>query len=326
MASIRPLLVVLTLVVSVQAAAQIEKPVTWESLLYTDHPLAGMIWDSHTGEFVTESALAQRIESAGYLLLGEKHDNPDHHILQHKVLQHLIRHGQVGRVAFEMMDSDDQGRLEALPRQRLATLDALKSYLQWDDAAWDWDFYGPLIEASYRAQVPIVAANITSTAVGRIYAEPTPPELIGILDGATMEQLNVDIDESHCGRLPESRFPAMVRIQQARDYAMAQSLVESLGESLGEGMDKRADEAGKGDTVVLIAGNYHVRQDLGVPNYLPAVSDTAQRDEILALSFMEVQPDEEEPAAYLQRFGAVNAYDLIWFTPAVSDEDYCASL
>jgi hypothetical protein len=41
---------------------------------------------------------------------------------------------------------------------------------------------------------------------------------------------------------------------------------------------------------------------------------------------MEVDGASNNPADYLQQFGSVKAYDYIWFTPAVSDEDYCASL
>jgi hypothetical protein len=41
---------------------------------------------------------------------------------------------------------------------------------------------------------------------------------------------------------------------------------------------------------------------------------------------MEVAPGEEDPSAYLQQFKSQPAFDYIWFTPAISDEDYCASL
>jgi uncharacterized iron-regulated protein len=112
--------------------------------------------------------------------------------------------------------------------------------------------------------------------------------------------------------LPASQFPAMVRVQQSRDYAMAQSL------------RLVAPEVGK--TNLLIAGNYHIRQDLGVPNYLMAQHDALSRDQIVSVSFMEVDEEVEEPAEYLQQFGAVRAFDFVWFTPAISNQDYCASL
>jgi hypothetical protein len=54
--------------------------------------------------------------------------------------------------------------------------------------------------------------------------------------------------------------------------------------------------------------------------------DAPINNNIVALSFMEVDPEITDPSEYLQQFGAVPAYDFIWFTPAISNEDYCASL
>ena len=132
-----------------------------------------------------------------------------------------------------------------------------------------------------------------------------------MLDETVIEKLNADIDESHCGMLPESQFPAMVRVQQARDFSMAGSV--SAKESSGK-------------LNVLIAGNFHVRQDLGVPNYLLAADDTLNRNQIVSLSFQEVDSSELSPQEYLQQFNEVKAFDFIWFTPAISNENYCASL
>ena len=158
--------------------------------------------------------------------------------------------------------------------------------------------------------IPVAGANITDATMSEVYGEDAVPEAIAILDEETMQQLNLDIDESHCGLLPESQFPAMVRVQQARDYNMANSMA--------------SPEAGK--LSVLVAGNYHVRRDLGVPNYLLAREKTLKNEDILALSFMEVEPGEADPVVYLQQFKSQLAFDYIWFTPAISDADYCASL
>ena len=49
----------------------------------------------------------------------------------------------------------------------------------------------------------------------------------------------------------------MTRIQLARDDTMARTVVAA------------GEKAGAGKTVVLVAGNGHVRRDLGVPLYLP---------------------------------------------------------
>ena len=72
-------------------------------------------------------------------------------------------------------------------------------------------------------------------------------------------------------------------------------------------------QAAPGARVVLIAGNGHVRRDLGVPHDLAAL-DAAAR--VLSVAFLEL--DEGRP-------GTVDApYDAAWFTPRAERVDPCA--
>ncbi|MEX0964570.1 MAG: ChaN family lipoprotein [Pseudohongiellaceae bacterium] len=291
-------------------AAPLDNSLQWQSQLYADHALVGMIWDSERSLFIDANELFGRLEGASYLLLGEKHDNPDHHELQLRVLEHVLGTEKVSNVSFEMMTSDQQPLLESVSSLQQSDLDTIEEYLQWDSDGWDWDFYGPLVQAAIAANVSIKAANISNEEMMRVYAEPTPDEIADVLDALTVTALEKDIDESHCGMLPESQFPAMVRVQQARDFAMAKSLTAGFSRQMQ----------------VLIAGNYHIRRDLGVPNYILHTQRGRRPDRIISLSFMEVDAGSVEPHDYLQQFGGTRAYDYIWFTPAVSDEDYCASM
>ena len=301
---------ILATLVSIPGFAQLQPLQEWESPLYANNPLVGRIWHGTSEQFVEIQHLVNAIESASYLLLGEKHDNPDHHLLQLMVLNHVIEQMRVTNVAFEMMDSDDQAALDQISQHNLTTLEGLKAYLGWDEEGWNWDFYGPLILTLVKAKIPLAAANITDATMSQVYGEETLSERASILDEIGLHQLYVDIDESHCGLLPESQFPAMVRVQQARDYNMANNMAIL--------------ELGK--LSVLVAGNYHVRRDVGVPNYLLARESHIRREDIVVLSFMEVEQGEDDPASYLQEPKTRPAFDYVWFTPAISNEDYCASL
>lgn len=282
----------------------------WQSQLYAEHALVGMIWDSGADKFIPADDLFTHIEGVSYLLLGEKHDNPDHHALQLRSLDHVLQTGNVSAVSFEMMSSEQRPLLRDLSLSRQNSLEQINEYLQWDNDGWNWDYYGPLVQRAMQAGVSINAANISNEEMMQVYGAPTVAEIEGILNEQTMVALEKDIDESHCGMLPESQFPAMVRVQQARDYAMADSLAPNTGQQLQ----------------VLIAGNYHIRRDLGVPNYLLSAQSNLEQSQIVSLAFMEVDGASDDPSDYLQQFGSVKAYDYIWFTPAVSDEDYCASM
>ena len=300
----------LATLVSIPGFAQLQPLQEWESPLYANNPLVGRIWHGTSEQFVEIQHLVNAIERASYLLLGEKHDNPDHHLLQLMVLNHLIEQMRVANVAFEMMDSDDQAALDQISQHNLTTLEDLKAYLGWDEEGWNWEFYGPLVLTLVQAKIPLAAANITDATMSQVYGEETLSERASILDEIGLHQLYVDIDESHCGLLPESQFPAMVRVQQARDYNMANNMATL--------------ELGK--LSVLVAGNYHVRRDVGVPNYLLARESHIRREDIVVLSFMEVEQGEDDPASYLQEPKTRPAFDYVWFTPAISNEDYCASL
>ena len=86
------------------ASAQLAGSFPWQSELYTDHELIGRIWDSRQGQFVTDAELWNSILESSYVLLGEKHDNPDHHALQLRVLQALISADSVDKLTMEMLD------------------------------------------------------------------------------------------------------------------------------------------------------------------------------------------------------------------------------
>lgn len=305
---IKTVTLLLGIVFMLPVSAQLTQPASWQSSLLTDHELVGRVWRTSTESFISLQELQSDIESARYLFLGEKHDNPDHHFLQLALLEYLGETQQLGSVTFEMLDSNADRALAELYTDGPATHADLQEYLSWDDEGWPWQFYGPLVEHTFRAGLPILAGNISRDSISMIYADGEA-EAPQVLSEPAIEQLHVDIDESHCGMLPESQFPAMVRVQQARDQAMANKLLAP----------------NDGELSVLIAGNYHVRQDLGVPNYLLAMESGLARDAILALTFMEVQPDSTDPADYLDSTGDQPAYDYLWFTPAVQASDYCES-
>ncbi len=290
--------------------AQLQEPEHWQSELFQDHELVGKIWSNASQEFVSVDELAEQLKSAKYLLLGEKHDNPDHHAIQLSIVEFLLREQRVGSLTLEMMDESVGEALDQLYEQATLDENALKSYLSWDDEGWDWDFYGPIIASAYSARVNIVAGNISRATVGAVYGDENAVAVNGILSSSAEEQLLLDIDESHCGQLPASQFPAMMRVQQARDLTMADSMARPES----------------GEVAVLIAGNYHIRQDLGVPNYLRKRDGELPDSTILSVAAMEVSEGETDPRSYQESLESQAAYDYLWFTPALTSEDYCASL
>jgi uncharacterized iron-regulated protein len=278
-----------------------------------DHPLAGRVWDVARDRFVTPEALAAALSAARFALLGERHDNTEHHALQARLLRGMLDTGRRPAVAFEMLDDTQAGalarHLAAAPRDAAGVGDAVS----WRGSGWpDWRFYAPIAEAALGAGLPLVAANLppaTARAVARGDLTALDPALVRrhALDRPAPAQaaLEDEIRAAHCGALPGTLVAGMVTAQRARDARMAESLV-----------------AEQRDGAVLIAGAGHVRADHGVPRSLAVLAPNAS---VASVAFVEVADDRPAPADYAARFGAARLpFDYVWFTARADNVDPCA--
>src|SRR5206468_1524193 len=64
--------------------------IEWESPAERAHPLVGRIWDVKAGAFIGEDVLVARLVASRFVLLGERHDNADHHALQAKLVRAMV--------------------------------------------------------------------------------------------------------------------------------------------------------------------------------------------------------------------------------------------
>src|SRR5262245_37654747 len=62
----------------------------WQAPVGREHPLVGRLWDVRGARFVTPDAMVRTLVTSRLVLLGEKHDNPDHHQVQAAVLRALL--------------------------------------------------------------------------------------------------------------------------------------------------------------------------------------------------------------------------------------------
>ncbi|MDP3516815.1 MAG: ChaN family lipoprotein [Pseudohongiella sp.] len=279
----------------------------WQSDLHADHALVGQIWDTQAQRFVSQDALLEKLANSHTLLLGEKHDNPDHHRLRLSLLERLLDTGQPALLAMEMLTESQQTAINALSAsQPLPGSETWQSMLTWDDG-WTWEFYEPALRAGLTTGSRIVAGNISSDTMMQVYRADTSEAIAApaLLNTTQLQRLTEEIDVSHCGMLPAAQIPPMVRVQQARDQHMANALTTP----------------GDFSRRILLAGNFHIRHDLSVPNYLPE-----EFDRPLALAFLEVDPAALQASDYLSDAAGDRVYDFIWFTPAIRGDDYCADL
>lgn len=187
------------------------------------------------------------VRAPDVLLLGEQHDAREHQQLHRQVIQHLAAQGELGALVLEMAE---QGAATAgLPRD--ASEGAVRQALRWDEQAWPWEAYGPIVMAAVAAGVPVIGANLPRPSLRAVMADAA---LDRLLPGPVLKAQQQAVRLGHCGLLPETQIEPMTRVQIARDRAMAQTLAQA---------------AVAGKTAVLLAGSAHVDPAMGVPQHLP---------------------------------------------------------
>lgn len=241
------------------------------------------------------------------LLLGEVHDNPRHHAERLQALRALLAAGARPVLAMEQLDREHQAAIDALfAAGARPTADAViaAGAPGGGQGGWDWAQYRPFIEAALQAGLPIVAANVGREEARRVMREglaahgfdpAVPPDVQAVLVQ--------DIVASHCGMVDEAMASRMAQAQVARDQFMARVLQQ---------------HAARG--VVLLAGNGHVRTDVGAPRWLPP----ALRAQSQAVGWLEEGPARPDgspaPPADPGR------YDAVRITPAHPRPDPCEGM
>ncbi|MBU1861426.1 MAG: ChaN family lipoprotein [Gammaproteobacteria bacterium] len=289
--------IVLLLVVALLSACQATLPAlpAWQSPEGLQHAELGQIVELRTGAQLTPAQLLARLAAAPKVLVGERHDNPDHHALQLWLLRALATPRPQGSLLLEMLTPNQQIKVDQA-RAAIAAEQAPQDMLDalaWQPG-WPWSLYGPLVQHALRQPYPLLAANLEQREIMQIYTQV--PQLEGEASTAlpVREALFKQIRQSHCDLLPESQLPAMLAVQQQRDRRMAEALIAAPAPSL------------------LFAGAFHVRRDLGVPLHL-----------------QDLHADQSLQVLILSEAGsAVSATsaDYAWYTPPRPEQDHCAKL
>jgi uncharacterized iron-regulated protein len=278
----------------------------WQHDLGAGHPLAGKIHQTADDRFVDRAALVADLASADFVLIGERHDNRDHHRLQ-ALLTGELEAARPRVVAFEMIPGDRQLALVEHLQARPGDAAGLGGAVGWSALGWpDWAEYQALAEVALAADAEIVAADLSQSQKRAVFREGP-----WVLQNAMVRRTGLDrrlpeplaaslaqeLRDAHCGEVPEPVVAGMYRVQRARDAMMADRLATVGGRAGG----------------VLIAGNGHVRNDRGVPWYLARIRPRAR---IVSVGLLEVVDGLDSVPPDLP-------FDYVWFTPRAGDEQPC---
>lgn len=269
------------------------------------HPLYGRAWDMRSGREISFDAMLHRAVASRLVILGETHDNPEHHRLQARILAAMLQAGRSPALAMEQFNREDQAALDEARRRGERDPERIADAGRFDRKGWSWPGYRPLVELAVVNDLPIIAANLSREEARAMVRTGRRSEGLGPASAELRVALERDLVEGHCGMRPApATLTGLIEAQRARDARMAAAL-------------ERSGKRG----AVLIAGAGHARRDRGVPLYL----STAEREQLLVIAFLEVDTDRNGPNAYADE-GLAASYDLVRFTQRAKREDPCKSL
>ena len=277
-------------------------PGQWQSEYYRDHALAGSTWDLQTGMPLSQHALSEQLKKVDYLLLGEVHDNLDHHKIQLDLLNLWLEQGMSPAVVFEQFDRSQQSLIDA----HLDDLERLESETRFEERGWEWNAYKPLIKTARDEGLSVFAGNLSRDELKAMHEKESVSEFDDLLKPCLLSSaealLKQDIAEAHCGMLNETMIDRMFGAQRLRDASLAQAMITA------------------GTPSLMIAGNGHVRLDYGAGQILALNQDKR----VLSIALVEVAGELQSLQDYEYLFSdGAPVFDIAIFTPRVRDEDPC---
>ncbi len=235
------------------------------------------------------------LPTADVVILGEVHDNAQHHIGQAAAVLAIRPTAMV----FEMLTPTQAAKITP---QLLKDQAALAAELDWDASGWpDFALYYPVFKALGAAR--IYGAARSRDEVRRSFGDGAAvvfgPQAarFGLDQPLPTDQLQQRMQEqfeAHCEAMPLDMMGGMVEAQRFRDAAFGATVVQAFKEV--------------GGPVVLIAGNGHARVDWGVPAVLAAGAPDLS---VLVVGFIETPAEAEQP------------FDLWLVTEPAIREDPC---
>lgn len=266
----------------------------WILLFYavTSFADVGRIYDLNKSKEMQR--LVQSLTPYKYILLGEKHDNPSHHVLR-GVLMATFDDKNISVVA------------EHIPYPNKVNFDdgilAGPVKAGFNQKGWRWPMHEPLFAAIAKSGYSLFGGNLDeniSRAIAKEGIGIIPQELADKIKAFPLKPeakkaIQKDLIDGHCGHIKEERVETLALAQRAKDASMARAI---------KMYDARR--------IFLVAGNGHVRKDYGVFTFL-------ETDKTVSVGFLGREEFKKNRAAN------VALYDFIVLTDDVAEVDYCAN-
>lgn len=227
------------------------------------HFRMGHILDLRAGRAVSFEELVDRLAAVGLVFIGERHDNPEHHLIQVQVLQALKDRLGPFDLAMEIFQRPHQVALDRYLRGE-TTEEAFIEEIDWTKS-WghDYAFYRPLLQWARQNRARILAVNAPMEVVRKVARQgleslaPAERDAIArdadLSNSAHRNYLKAVFEQHRQGDL--KTFDFFYEAQCVWEETMAESIADHLRQ--------------KGGKLVAFVGNGHLVNRFGIPERIP---------------------------------------------------------
>ncbi len=272
------------------------------------------------GSLASEDDLLRLADAAGYILVGERHDNPVDHKVQASIVNALAQAGKEPLLGLEMLPRNRYDRQLTAFTQGAVSLEELPAALDWPQT-WGFAFalYSPVFEVAQNRSLSIHGLNIPNElrfAVSRkglngLNAEekkelprrilPPLPEQREKLQAFFLKHKTMLAQSRAAGEKLRSAEPnALPKASVTTDkqdllerFLLIQSLWDSVMAEQATLLRARVmPKKGPQRPMVILAGGGHVERGYGIASRLKILDPSARS--LLIMPFSEAKPEPGE--------------------------------
>lgn len=312
------------------AISLIQSCATTKKSMVRKDPLIGKIINTRSNQAIDFETLIKDLSLYDVIYLSEKHDNPEQHHIQERVIHALIEQGLTPTLGFEFFSLEDTpDLLNFVDSGKVAHAKKIEKFIEADlrkKLRWDtqsdkmWNYYYALLTIAKKEKLQVAGIDLPATLKKRITRKGingiSPIEKEQVFTTQLSDENYKDYMFSifkavHCGMGSKKMQSRLYDTWVARNDQMALSIT-------------RLYKHRKGPIVIIIGGG-HTEYGLGVIDRVKKINKTIKQVNI-ALSEISVNPSDLMEYALpldLEGFKKAPPADYLWFTQRVSYADPC---
>ncbi len=248
----------------------------------------GQIVDTAVNTVTNLDSLVKKSLDSDVFIIGEMHTNYDCHKFQVDFIEALFKAYPKIIIGFEFFQRKDNSILENWRLGQIAEEDMLKKTGWFKKGSFNYNYTKMIMDLARKHKIKVIGLNIprsilrTTSRKGFNSLTAKEKEMF-----PTINVLNKDhrfliqkIFGKFTLQMPPSWFTNMYSAQKIWDVIMAESMIKALNKN-------------KGYKGIIIAGNYHVVYNLGIP-YRYKLSNQNTKITTLIPIYVPVKKDTEE--------------------------------